>query len=152
MGLDMYLRGSLYLGWEDEDPTKQIIANVISVMKFELPTSIKVQSVRFELMYWRKSNHIHQWFVNNVQGGDDDCGEYVLSVDNLKELLATCEEVLADHLKAPDLLPTQSGFFFGSTDYDESYFEDTQETANRLHSLLLAPVLNELDITYQASW
>ena len=24
---------------------------------------------------WRKANHIHQWFVQNVQDGNDDCGD-----------------------------------------------------------------------------
>jgi hypothetical protein len=29
---------------------------------------------------------------------------------------------------AQDVLPTQSGFFFGSTDYDEDYEDDLKQT------------------------
>ena len=29
--------------------------------------------------YWRKANQIHNWFVQNVQGGEDDCGIYEVS-------------------------------------------------------------------------
>ena len=35
-----------------------------------------------------------------------------------------CDKVLDDNSLAEELLPTRSGFFFGSTDYDEWYFED----------------------------
>ena len=26
-----------------------------------------------EVMYWRKANYIHNWFVENIQNGSDDC-------------------------------------------------------------------------------
>lgn len=44
--------------------------------------------------YWRKANQIHRWFVENVQGGDDDCREYYVSREQLKELLTTVRTVL----------------------------------------------------------
>jgi len=39
-----------------------------------------------------------------------------------------CKYVLKDREKAEELLPTQEGFFFGSTEYDEYYFEALEET------------------------
>lgn len=45
--------------------------------------------------YWRKVNHIHAWFVRNVQGGTDDCSYYFVSKDHFLELKETCEKVLA---------------------------------------------------------
>lgn len=44
---------------------------------------------------WRKANAIHDWFVNHVQDGEDDC-EYHNEVTKeiLEELLKTCETVL----------------------------------------------------------
>lgn len=30
------------------------------------------RSIWQEIGYWRKANHIHKWFVDKVQGGDDD--------------------------------------------------------------------------------
>lgn len=47
--------------------------------------------------YWRKANAIHDWFVNHVQDGEDDC-EYHQEVTKgvLEDLLFTCEKVLAN--------------------------------------------------------
>ncbi|HUS49320.1 MAG TPA: hypothetical protein VMZ91_04100, partial [Candidatus Paceibacterota bacterium] len=96
-----------------------------------------------ELIDWRKSNMIHKWFVDNVQNGNDDCNDYPVTIDNLKELISVIDEILGitikekivhslkdgfDKEKAEELLPTQSGFFFGSTDYDEYYLEDLKRT------------------------
>ena len=81
-----------------------------------------------EIGYWRKSNHIHKWFVDNVQDGIDNCQPHDLSKEQLIELKEVCKEVLKDRNKAEELLPTGSGFFFGTTDYGEWYFEDIKET------------------------
>lgn len=45
--------------------------------------------------YWRKANQIHNWFVNNVQGGEDDCGTYEVPKEQLKELIDVCNRVLS---------------------------------------------------------
>ena len=47
-----------------------------------------------EVMYWRKANHIHQWFVDNVQDGEDDCGSYDVSPEHMRQLLDLCNQVL----------------------------------------------------------
>ena len=47
-----------------------------------------------EIGYWRKANQIHAWFVDNVQGGKDDCEEYSVSRSQLGQLLAVVKEVL----------------------------------------------------------
>ena len=48
-----------------------------------------------QVAYWRKANAIHDWFVNNVQDGEDDC-EYhdEVTQEILEELLCVCETVL----------------------------------------------------------
>ncbi len=48
-----------------------------------------------QIGYWRKSNQIHNWFVNHVQNGEDDC-EYhdPVTKEILEELLDTCKTVL----------------------------------------------------------
>lgn len=78
--------------------------------------------------YWRKANAIHNWFVENVQDGNDDQRDYRVSIEQLQELLNIVDEVLDDREKASSLLPTREGFFFGSTDYDEDYFQDLKDT------------------------
>lgn len=45
--------------------------------------------------YWRKANHIHDWFVNNIQDGEDDCDYHrEVTKADLEELLDICETVL----------------------------------------------------------
>lgn len=47
------------------------------------------------LTSWRKANHIHNWFVENVQDGVDDCGRYEVTKEQLEELLYICHKVIA---------------------------------------------------------
>lgn len=49
-----------------------------------------------EIGYWRKANQIHNWFVNHVQDGEDDCDYHnEVTKEILEELLDTCKTVLA---------------------------------------------------------
>lgn len=45
--------------------------------------------------YWRKANHIHKWFVDNVQDGEDDCKEYRVSIEQLHKLRDICFDILS---------------------------------------------------------
>lgn len=97
-------------------------------------------------LYWRKANAVHKWMVENVQDGNDDCDYYEVEVGKLVELRDICRSVLEDHGKAPKLLPTTSGFFFGSTEYDDWYFDDVKWTADQLD--LILGMLNAVDEHY----
>lgn len=44
--------------------------------------------------YWRKANHIHKWFVDNVQNGVDECDTYEVTKEQLEDLLNVCRKVL----------------------------------------------------------
>lgn len=44
--------------------------------------------------YWRKANHIHRWFVENIQKGNDDCGDYDVYVEDVEELYTKCMDIL----------------------------------------------------------
>lgn len=46
-----------------------------------------------EIAYWRKANHIHKWFVDNVQNGIDQCQKSPATREQLQKLLQVCEEV-----------------------------------------------------------
>lgn len=98
--------------------------------------------------YWRKDNQIHNWFVTNIQDGNDECQESDVSFEQLMVLKKSCEDVLADHSKAEALLPSSSGFFFGTTDYDEWYYQALEETVEILSKL----TDDGSQYTYQASW
>ena len=56
---------------------------------------------------------------------------------DVEELLDRCNQVLEDHSKAEELLPTEDGFFFGSTDYDKYYFEDVLNVRNYIENTLI---------------
>ena len=56
--------------------------------------------------------------------------------DKLIQLKEDCLTVLNDKSKAKELLPTQDGFFFGSTEYGEMYFDDLQYTVNHIDNVL----------------
>lgn len=45
--------------------------------------------------YWRRANQIHNWFVTNVQDGEDDCDyHHECTKEILENLLDTCKTVL----------------------------------------------------------
>jgi len=151
MGLDMYLTGRRYLASYREGDAG-IAEKIQEIMETK---GMRPKAVEVEVGYWRKANAIHDWFVRNIQDGEDDCGEYYLSKAKAQELLDTVNEVLADHSKAEELLPTTSGFFFGSTDYDEYYFQDLEDTKTIMESVV-NDFYNgddrEWDVNYRSSW
>jgi len=58
-------------------------------------------------------------------------------------------KIVEDPKVAHELLPTVEGFFFGSTDYDESYIQDLKDTKKALSQVLK----DEGDgFQYHASW
>jgi hypothetical protein len=113
----------------------------------ELPTV----EVEVGVAYWRKANAIHQWFVDNCQDGSDDCRPAYVSREKLAELLDLAKQVKADPSLADELLPTTSGFFFGSTEYDEYYMQDIDTTINQLEQVL-ASTAADWHFQYQSSW
>lgn len=53
---------------------------------------------------------------------------------------------------AEGLLPTTSGFFFGSTDYDEWYIQDLEYTIKIISKVLEEVNFDENYIVYSSSW
>lgn len=150
MGLDMYLHKRTYVqNWDHMEDSEK---HQISITKGGCSTAIELKRISHiteQVAYWRKSNQIHKWFVENVQNGVDDCGDYHVSEDDLKELLNQCEQIFKDPDKGKELLPTQSGFFFGGTEYDEYYHGDIHDTIKVLKKLLKETSGN---FYYSSSW
>jgi len=62
-------------------------------------------------------------------------------------------KIVADVDCAQDLLPTTSGFFFGSTDYDENYIDDLKHTKQIIEAILAVPDKeDDASYHYHASW
>ena len=184
----MYAARRVYVKqWNHQSPNERY---TVQIAKGDQPVSgvqpERISAIEEDVMYWRKANHIHGWFVDNVQNGVDDCKSYRVSWDKLRELLGVCKKVIKasklvdgsiyegtvydrdhpdgdvkrgpgkvieDATVAKKLLPTSSGFFFGSEEYDEAYLDDvkgTRDWAARMLADSKAGVPGE--IHYSSSW
>lgn len=135
MGLDMFLYGANYK-YDRESGAGEITFK--------------------EVAYWRKQNAIHNWFVENVQDGTDNCAMYGLDESHLKELLIACNKVLKNPTveNAMEILPTKDGFFFGGTDLNddfemEYYLDGLKSTVEVIREILQK---NYDYYVYQSSW
>lgn len=178
MGLDQWLSKEIYIGSEYEHRKMKIIKLDIEKdgKKLELPEE-NLSKLSYQCMYWRKANQIHKWMVKNIQDGNDDCKDYELYQEAMKELKEICEKALEIQKQIltinpePELcykeiskgkveeleklLPTSSGFFFGDTSYGEWYFNQIQETYDMLVKELEYVESNpELEVSYMysSSW
>ena len=106
----------------------------------------KGQEETSEIGYYRKVNFLVSFF--------EDYGEVKnlkpLKIEKswVKDLIDCCDEVLKDNSKADELLPTTSGFFFGSTEYDEKYFYDVEKVKNFCENFLIEEFENLEDDEY----
>lgn len=152
MGLDMYLSKKTYVKNWKHNKDKWNVRVAYNGRKSHIKPE-RVCYVEEEIAYWRKANHIHAWFVQNVQNGVDECQHSYVDRKKLRELVDLCKKVLQYPEAAPALLPTQSGFFFGGTGYDDFYMEDLRETIKMIEpELEREEVGHGSDFYYHASW
>lgn len=185
MGLDMYLTKKTYIGAEYEHRKVNAVVEITqNGKKIEIDPK-KISQIEERAGYWRKANQIHKWFVDNVQNGVDDCGDYEVSVEQLQALLEVCKKVketaklvsgvvangaslkngewipnfeagkqIENAEAISELLPTASGFFFGSTDYDEWFFKDIEKTIEIIESAVKDNGSPDYDVSffYHSSW
>jgi hypothetical protein len=161
MGLDMYLQ-------RRKDMSREAFADAYDE---------KLSGV----IYWRKANAIHKYFVDHgalENMGKPDVGYYYISKEHLLNLLERITAILdgekhtdtdtyfdavemkkvSDEVEynlnkelAVEILPTESGFFFGSTDYDYWYYRNLVRTSQLIKAELAAAPDNEIWY-YYASW
>ena len=99
--------------------------------------------------YFRKVNCIYKYFMDRLE--DELC---IITKDDLEDIMIRAAKVLRARNEevSQELLPTQSGFFFGGTDYDECYYE---KVANILEVFgnLLCEWSDDEDLVYVSmSW
>lgn len=93
--------------------------------------------------YFRKVNFLVAYF--GTLGFDiENQTPLEVTKEDIEILLDRCNRVLDDHSKAQELLPTMGGFFFGSTEYDDWYFDNVKKVAEYLENTLL-PMFDNLD-------
>ena len=212
MGLDMYLNKyprykdataddfnmiENYLEWKesnknctfeewcggDESKVRTDLIDFYKQKKYTRHFDWDYDTIFTEIAYWRKANEIHNYFVEYVQHGVDDCGTYDVSKKQLEDLLYKCKEVeriaalekskvvngytfengkeipmyedgevIANAEEVAAILPTQGGFFFGSTDYDKYYMEDIKYTIDILEKILEETDFDTEAVCYHSSW
>lgn len=121
MGLDIYM-------FKVKKATKDVSANDLDLSNGE------------EVAYFRKVNSLYGYFQNQL---DDEYMAFVNYnvvddiIDKAKSIIQKAKETPNDWQEfAKDTLPTCSGFFFGSTEYDEWYLEGVQLIIDQLSSVL----------------
>ncbi len=98
-----------------------------------------------EVAYFRKINSIHGWFVKNIQDDIDNCAYYSLEGDSLRELHSLISKAI--ETKDVSLIPPTKGFFFGSYEIDDYYWEDLQKAKTALSNLDF-----DKSYMYHSSW
>jgi hypothetical protein len=91
MGLDMFLN-KCYSKYRKDDGTFSTNWDDCKIDMYGRSNRVTFSEM---VGYWRKANHIHKWFVDNVQDGKDDCHEYYVSIKKLHELRDTCFDILS---------------------------------------------------------
>jgi hypothetical protein len=164
MGLDMYLSVRKYVSrmdFSDYDksegyrntPQFDSLVDALGVSEFIEPQDGTGIYVEIPVMYWRKANAIHKWFVDTQADGLDNCQHIDVTTESLKELRDLCEQELYSKDDLGLHLPTESGFFFGSTEYDENYIHDISYTRDRLKQVIKTMEKSgDHFAVYQASW
>ena len=165
MGLDQFLYLEKYestMKWDDNFAEKSkdfYPAELKEIVDWMGNHDFLSKTTQYKVGYWRKVNAIHRWFVEKFADGVDECQDIYVDKDDLKELISICRKIIAKPALADELIPTQPGFFFGSTEYDEWYFKDLEYTVE-----MLEPVVKFLEeekkrdprsywsVVYNASW
>lgn len=147
MGLDMTLKARGFLT-EYSDPA---LHSMMSALTENIRFGSDIQYIEVEAIYWRKANQIHRWFVEKIQDGVDECQEVPVTRDDLVELHRLISNVIEHPEQAQELMPPQEGFFFGSTEIDDYYWDQLRRTQTRLME-----ILEQADpmwtFYYQSSW
>lgn len=158
MGLDMYLslrKCESCCSWDKDYEQKKDKFYPEELKDFALEIRARdfmSKETDYQVGYWRKANAIHKWFVDNCANGVDECQQIYVPVEKIKVLRNLVNRVLEKHELADKLLPTGAGFFFGSTEYDDWYFDDLKYTKELLDKVITFVDGNDYSIIYQASW
>lgn len=121
--------------------------------------------------YYRKTNQIQNYFEEHFyeDGNDYEGSDYNnvvtkvddLTIDDIIDRIDTIESSENREKTAKKEFPTTKGFFYGSTEYDQSYFDTNNEFKNDLTEL--QKIRNEINqrlentdyhavITYSSWW
>ena len=158
MGLDMYLKRTNRTDHTIEEleaidhetitPESPEAAPVLPIREYEYSDGF--YSIFHEAAYWRKFNALHNWFVTRVQDDIDECQLSEIDDDTLVALIDDLRAVSKGEV-VEDLEPV-GGFFFGSTEKDDYYYERINEALNTIEDILKNTDFKKYRLFYRASW
>ena len=135
MGLDMYMIRAKKLRKNDAEYNKLVI------------------ETSEEVAYWRKANQIRKWIVDNCgYDTDSNCEYFLITKEQLEKLKEDLNAIIKDNSLAEKLFPTEGKFFFGSTEYDDWYFDKLKESKKKISEILKETDFDKEDIYYYESW
>lgn len=104
-----------------------------------------------EIAYWRKCNYLHKFFCTFGEEVEADI-YYFIPRALLNEFLEKASIVLEAKKEevSSKLLPTQSGFFFGETEYDFYYYDQIERDINTVNEILA--LYPDEEFLYYAWW
>jgi len=156
MGLDQYLEARKYVSnWtfskQEDKQAFHSIAEALGLTDDDLDQDSPSISVEVPVGYWRKAHQIHDWFVQNLQEGVDDCKAYYVGRVELEALHLICGQIMDTPRLAKELLPITDDHYAVS-EYNEWYFEQIAYTRKMLRKILDNDKLSCYDFYYRSSW
>lgn len=128
----MYLYRQHYANPELKGTLKLEQAGKLTTIAPDRPTFLWEEIAR-----WHKANHIHRWFVENVQKGRDDGRDYYVDRSHLKDLLTTVIEVLNRSKLVPGKV--SAGYRFLQTGKRQDIWKDGHVIDNPKTAQALLP-------------
>jgi hypothetical protein len=132
MGLDMYLTAVRSFWGSEEKPTID---------------GHEIETAETEVGHWIKADQIHHWFVENVQGGKDNCKTYDVGRAELQELQQECLRAIETKDQRLFSFAKQSK----SPAAEQQYWDDLRDTLE-ITRKCLTDFSQHWDFVYRASW
>jgi hypothetical protein len=164
VGLDMYLYARKYVSRFDYNNGERIERGDFAALNETAPKGLTKYGeftgiqIDYPILYWRKANAIHGWFVNECAGGVDECQPIYVSRESLVKLRDLANQAAYQAAYQPamaeSILPPTAGFFFGTYEIDEWYIQDMNYTVKALNHVLSTIPEDDWNwsFIYQASW
>lgn len=111
-----------------------------------------------EVVYWRKRNMLHHFLLEQTGASPDmNCTYVEVSRETLCEFIDRVNRILKARGKhreelVKELLPTQSGFFFGVTEYGKWYCECLKSIRTDFREIIQTTDFTNQTLYYSCWW